>query len=505
MLGAGALHALSLSNSQTWWLQLLSLSMLAHATAGQTPRRTASRAWLFGTGWLTSGLWWLYISMHEFGNLPSLMAAAAVLLLAAALSIYYALALALWARLRGDVSGAWGFISHALSWSACWLVAELARATFLTGFPWIASGYAHVSGPLSLWAPWIGVYGLCALAALSSFAISAWLRTETPRRHAALLSGSVLSLLLLGWWLPNQFTTSTGSMTVSLLQPNVAQDLKFDPSHIDANLRSLTEQVQRAKGQLVVTPESVVPLSYDDLGEVFWDELRSPFAQAGRGILVGIFVQDEDGGYVNSMVGFSERADQYQYGKRHLLPFGEIIPPGFEWFVRMMNIPIANQARGRSTAPFELAGQRVRPLICFEDLFGEDMARSMVGPHAATVLANASNLAWFGPRMVQDQHLMFSQMRALEFERPVVRATNTGSTAVVDHQGEVVARLAALTHDTLESEVEGRIGETPYARWLSRMGLWPLWLLAAAGLWAPTVCGLKFWRRMPWHRKVPHA
>ena len=116
------------------------------------------------------------------------------------------------------------------------------------------------------------------------------------------------------------------------------------------------------------------------------------------------------------------------------------------------------------------------------------MASSMVGPHAATILANASNLAWFGPRMVQDQHLMFSQMRALEFQRPVVRATNTGSTAVVDHRGEVVARLPSLARDTLESEVEGRVGETPYARWLNSLGLWPLWLLAAAALVTPWAC-----------------
>ena len=121
---------------------------------------------------------------------------------------------------------------------------------------------------------------------------------------------------------------------------------------------------------------------------------------------------------------------------------------------------------------------------CFEDLFGEDMVQSLVGADAATILVNVSNLAWFGPRLVQDQHLQFSQMRALEFERPVIRSTNTGATAVVDHHGRVAARLPPLVAATLDAKVEGRIGETPYARWLAAAGLWPLAVAAAALLLA---------------------
>ena len=146
--------------------------------------------------------------------------------------------------------------------------------------------------------------------------------------------------------------------------------------------------------------------------------------------------------------------------------------------------------RGRQALAFEpgLGGQRLRPLICYEDLFGEDVVASALdqGEAAATVFVNASNLAWFGPRMVQDQHLQFSQMRALEFQRPVVRSTNTGATALVDHRGQVLARLPVEQQGVLEVEVRGRRGETPYARWLSRLQLWPLWGLALLGL----ACGL---------------
>jgi apolipoprotein N-acyltransferase len=141
--------------------------------------------------------------------------------------------------------------------------------------------------------------------------------------------------------------------------------------------------------------------------------------------------------------------------------------------------------RGDHQRPWAVAGQALRPLICYEDLFGEDIVNSVVGPDAATVFVNVSNLAWFGTVMIQDQHLQFSQMRALEFQRPVARSTNTGATAVVDHRGQVTARMPALERGVLEASVDGRSGSTPYARWLHALGLWPLWgmaLLALLGL-----------------------
>lgn len=265
----------------------------------------------------------------------------------------------------------------------------------------------------------------------------------------------------------------------------MAQDLKFDPARMAANFERLARDVEAARGALVVTPESVVPLPLSALEPGQWQRLQRAVAAPGRAALVGIFMGDDAHGYVNSMVGLSAASDgtgptAYVYGKQHLLPFGEVIPFGFKWFVRAMNIPLDDQAEGNNSQPMAMGAQRLRPLICYEDLFGEDIVGSAVGPAAATIFVNASNLAWFGTLMVQDQHLQFSRMRALEFERPFIRATNTGATTVIDHRGRVTARLPAAEAGTLEAEVEGRIGDTPYARWLHRLGLWPLW--AAAGL-----------------------
>ena len=456
---AGVLHTSAFAPTGAWYLQIIALALLFAIVEQAMPRFAALVGALFGFSWLASGLWWLHISMHQFGGIPWIAAALAVALLAAFLSGYYALALGLTARWIAP--GRW----RVLALVPAWLLAELARATWFSGFPWIASGYAHTVGPLAGWAPWVGVYGICALAALAAAGL-VWLK-----RGAVAWAAPALLLPLSGWLLPQDFTTSTGHLAVTLVQPSIPQDQKFDAERFSTNLETLARLIESARGRVVITPESVVPLPLVELDPATLARLSRP----ERPALIGAFLGNADDGFINSVVALGS---DYHYGKRHLLPFGEFIPPGFGWFVHAMNIPLDDQARGDHQHPWVVAGQRLRPLICYEDLFGEDLVQSAVGSDAATVFVNVSNLAWFGTVMIQDQHLQFSQMRALEFQRPVVRSTNTGATAVVDHHGLVTMRLPPLLRGVLEAEVDGRSGSTPYARWLAALGLWPLWGIA---------------------------
>lgn len=478
LLLAGVAQTASFAPLEWWPLQFLAFGVLALALRGATLRQAAWRGWLFSFAWLSSGLWWLYISLHDYGAMPAALSVLAVGLLAAGLSLYVAGAMALYAFIQPRAP-----VQAALAFTACWLLGELARAQWFTGFPWIASGYAHAGSPLACLAPWVGVYGIGAVAALTgaSAAMLLWRWPGGPRPWGLLLA--LGAIWILPRWLPQNFTASAGHLRMSLLQPNVPQDLKFDPNQIAQEMSALQSQLHVARGQVVVTPESVLPVPRDRLDPAFWRELTAPFRRGDRAALIGTFLGNDADGYVNSMVGVSAADTDYSYGKRHLLPFGEFVPTGFRWFVDLMQIPLGDQARGRSQAPFAVVGQRLRPLVCYENLFGEDMVASVTdGPDAATVLVNVSNLAWFGRRMVQDQDLQFSRLRALEFQRPIVRATNTGSTAAVDHHGVVVARLPAEAMGTLDVDVEGRLGSTPYARWLAAFGLWPLWGLALAAL-----------------------
>jgi apolipoprotein N-acyltransferase len=190
---------------------------------------------------------------------------------------------------------------------------------------------------------------------------------------------------------------------------------------------------------------------------------------------------DINTGYTNSVIGLKPAQSQpWRYDKQHLVPFGEFIPPFFRWFTALMNIPLGDFNRGAlRQAPFEWQGQKLAANICYEDLFSEELALQFSqADQAPTIFVNVSNLAWFGQSQAMDQHLSIARMRALEFSRPFVLATNTGLTAIVSHQGQVTHSLPRDTRQVLVAEVEGRTGLTPYARWMARFGLWPLWIFA---------------------------
>lgn len=470
----GGLQTAAFVYTEAWWLQMLCVTLLAWRVSEVRPRRAAVLGWCFGTAWLASGTWWLFISMHRYGGLPGWMAALAVLALAGVLSLYLAAACAAYARWR------WGrLLPDALLFGAVWLLAELARGVVLTGFPWVAAAYAHVDGPLAGFAPWIGAYGIGFVAALLSAALAlAFLQG----RHRAWTGVATAAVLVLGANAESTFTRPTGTLSVTLLQGNIPQEEKFASEHQGAALEWHVDRLLEAKSDLVVAPETAVPFLPQQMPEGFWQGLRARFSNGRTHALFGVPLGDEQTGYTNSAVGFAPGRPEYRYDKHHLVPFGEFIPPGFRWFTRLMNIPLGDFNRGALNAPsFVVGPERVAPNICYEDLFGEELAARFVDPaNAPTIFANISNIGWFGDTVAVDQHLNISRMRALEFERPMLRATNTGATVIVDHRGKVVQSLRPHTRGVLEGTVQGRDGLTPFAWWASRYSLWPLALLAAA-------------------------
>ncbi len=460
-----------------WWLQCAALGVLVgvlHCCSHW--KQAAGFGLLFATAWLCATFWWLYISMHTYGGLNSLLTAIAIVSLAAALGLYYAVACGLYWRLKGDRP-----LMASLTFAALWTMAEMARGTWLTGFGWGAVGYAHLTGPLAGFVPWVGAYGVGALAAwLAAGAVLA------PRSGNA-LRFALVALFGVGLLVPlthPAWSQSAGHLSVTLLQGNIPQDEKFQSgSGIPLALRWYGEELNRSATDLVVAPETALPVLPQDLPDGYWDGLTARFTLGKQAALVGSPWGNLREGYTNSVFAFGPNPkEEWRYDKHHLVPFGEFIPPLFRWFTQMMNIPLGDFNRGAiGQASYPWMGQLLALNICYEDLFGEELGARFIDPALApTIFVNVSNIGWFGDSVAIDQHLQISRMRAVEFERPMLRATNTGATVVIDHTGRVTHSLPRSTRGVLVGEVQGRTGTTPFAWWVARFGLWPIWIIGLA-------------------------
>lgn len=478
-------HWVGLAQGQTlWWLQWLAMALLVHLLlTTQSARQAAWLGWLFACAWLSATFAWLYTSMHTYGGLAGGLALLAVLTLAGLLALYYAAISWLFKALAQYSKG-----FTAILFASLWLTAELARGTWLTGFGWGAIGYAHTDGPLGALFSWIGVFGVTAVAAVLAALLAQLARSASwaQARTSALLA---LGLLAVTAWLPSSESAPDQSFSVRLLQGNIAQEEKFQPhSGIPAALTWYGTELTNSSADLVITPETALAVLPDQLPDGYWQTLTQRFAKGRQAALVGVPMGSYAQGYTNSVAGFKAgQPEPWRYDKHHLVPFGEFIPPFFRWFTDLMHIPLGDFNQGDLPQPtFDWQTQRVAVSICFENLFGEELATQFKdADRSPTVLVNISNLGWFGQNLAMDQHLQIARARAREFGRPFVLATNTGRSAVVDAQGQITHALPPHTQTALTAQVQGRVGNTFYARWVSRWGLWPLWLLALGipGIW----------------------
>jgi len=460
----------------------------------ESPRAGAWIGFFFGAGLFGVGTSWVYIALETFGAMPAPIAVLATAVFVTCSSLWTALAG--WTAVRLTPGSG---VARLLAAAAAYVLCEWLRSYLFTGFPWLAVGYAELpsSGglPLAGYAPTGGVF-LVSLMVASSAAAVAGITTavaESKRRPIVTWLAIIAVIAVAGaLQLRTQWTRPEGApVAISLLQGNISQAQKFDPSFRPRNREIYQQLVQSARGRIVVMPESAFAEFADEIpGEVF-ARLASEASTRNGIVLAGLFIAEppvRPGGeerIYNSVVGLDASTPQL-YRKRHLVPFGETIPfkPVAGWFInQVLAIPLADQSAGPADqAPFEGAGQRLAVNICYEDAFGAELIPSA---RAATLLVNVTNDAWYGRSIAARQHNQIAAMRALETGRPMLRATNTGITAAIDHRGRVISELPWFVAAVLEVEIAGRVGDTPYLRF----GDWPALVLAAllllaAALWA---------------------
>lgn len=452
------------------FLQLIGLSVLT-SFLHKRPEKALAMSWCFATTWIGVSVWWLYIALHDVGGMPSISSITAICLLCGGLAIYYAITLKIFVSLKSNNS----CLVHFL-FASCWTVAELARAQWFTGFPWSAIGYSHVNSLLSLAAPFAGVYGVGFLAAFAS----SWLGMQAQKQQNIYLKSVKITMTLLVLSLPAmREENKTGDiLAVNLLQANISQTTKYNSGRKEA-LEWYAGQLQASKADLTVLPEIAIPYFKNELPPGYWDQISEKFENENQIAVLGIPTWDSEKGYGNSATGLGFGGEK-QYDKYHLVPFGEFTPDSMKWFTRLMVNDLGDFNRGSvKQAPFVWRGHKLSLTICYEDLFGEDLAVRFVDTeNIPTVFVNISNIAWFGDSMVVNQHLDIARMRSLEFDRPTVRATNTGGTAIISAQGRIVQQLPAFVRGNLEGQVISRQGAiTPFAYWAGHWGLMPFWVL----------------------------
>jgi apolipoprotein N-acyltransferase len=464
-------------------------------------RQAAWIGFAYGLGLFLFGVSWVYVSLHDFGAMPAPLAAAATLLFCAAIALLPAAGG--YAAARFNVTPA---IRLGLLVPALWTLTEWVRGWLLTGFPWLAAGYSQVPlSPLAGYAPVLGIYGVTlATAVTAGLAAVLWEHytakaegrrqtAEGPPTRARSVLSFILhpsSFILLAIWFGGlglkqiAWTEPAGApVTVSLLQGNIAQDLKWREDRVRPTLDAYRGLAEASTSRLIILPETALPLFLDQVPQDYLSAIGAHARRTGGDILIGVPERLASGEYFNSVVSFGGSPTQ-AYRKSHLVPFGEFIPlrPVLGWIVGVLAIPLQDFSRGgEDQRPLAVAGQRVAVNICYEDAFGEEIIRQLP---EASLLVNVSNVAWFGRSIAPQQHLQISQARAIETGRYMLRATNTGVTAAINPRGEVVATAPEFTTASVTYRVQGYGGSTPYVRWGNYAVLVLCLALLALARWA---------------------
>ncbi|MDT8407299.1 MAG: apolipoprotein N-acyltransferase [Methylococcales bacterium] len=450
----GVLMTLSFAPFDLAWLSFIALPGLFLVADRGSVKHAAWSGFLFGLGWFGSGVSWVFVSIYDHGGEQLWMALAATLLFVLLWSIFPALSMGLarWLKARLPAS--------ILLLPAAWLAVEAIRGMwFLQGFPWLLAGYSQIDTPLAGFAPVLGVYGLTFVLALLANSL-AWM-SQYPQHRPVL---ACLLLIVAGLSLAGTqwtWTRSQGSLMVSVAQGNIAQRDKWQPQHRNATLDRYVSLTEAHWQPLVVWPEAAIPAFYHEVSPGFLDYLDE-LAQAKQAtVLTGLPVKREDGRRFNAALAVGQ--SQGWYFKKHLLPFGEYLPwaDTLEPWVARLNLPLGHFSAGDAQQPLlSVAGQRLILSICYEDVFPAT-AREL---NDARFLVNITNDAWFGRSIELAQHGQIARMRALESERYLVRAANTGLTAIINHKGRLQTSAPLFTATIISGQIDLRSGLTPFSR-----------------------------------------
>lgn len=479
-LAAGTITPLALAPFDVWPLAVVSIALFYLGLRDLAPKHAALRGWCYGFGLFVAGTSWVYVSIHDYGAASPPLATILTLLFVAGLGLFFALSAWLWARWLRRVEAP---LADALAFAALWLTQEAFRGWFLTGFPWLYAGYSQLDGPLAGLAPLGGVWLVSFCLALSAALL---VNLTHLRKHKAFLAIG-LALLAAPWVAGlalkgHAWTNVKGAaLSVSAMQGNIEQNMKWDPEQLNAQLalyRDMTFSAQPT--DLIIWPETAIPVLKDRaLGYL---SMLNRFANEREAALItGVPIRQNDARgelrYYNGISVVGQGSGDYL--KQKLVPFGEYVPlqEMLRGLIAFFDLPMSDFARGSAEQSLlQAKGYSLASLICYEVVYPE-FAASLAAQ--SDLLLTISNDTWFGRSIGPLQHLQMAQMRALESGRWMIRATNNGVTALIDPQGQISERLPQFEQGVLYGQVTPMQGLTPYLYWRG----WPM-LILCLGLFA---------------------
>jgi len=443
---------------------------------------------LFGLGMFGTGITWIFISIHEHGNVDLILSLFLTSLFVIVLSLFPAFAGFCAVRLKSSGSPRYETLRMVMIFPSIWVLFEWIRGWFLTGFPWLNLGYSQIDAPLAGLAPVAGVYGVSLATAICCALLAATFNLGRREIKGGYLIVFISLWLVIAAVLHIEWTGRDGTaIKVAIVQGNIPQDLKWHPEMRQPTFELYTALTRKHwDSDLIIWPETALPAFYDEARD-FLQDLGKEARSNHSDLLVGLVYQEPDSlKYYNSMVSVGER--ERLYHKQHLVPFTEYLPLKtlLAGIVDFMNVPMSDFSAGSRNQPLlQVAGHKIGMSICFEDAFGEEVIRTLPD---ASILVNVSNDAWFGRSIAPFQHLQIARMRALETGRPLMRATNTGISAMIDHSGKVQSVAPQFTEYVLSAKTQPMTGSTPYVQY----GNYPVLFLICLMLFAALFSGKNY-------------
>lgn len=412
--------------------------------------------YLFGLSMFGIGVSWLHISINLFGGMHIIGAWFFTFLLIAFISLYPALCVYLANRF---------FKKHALLvLPALWLISEWARGWIFSGFPWLNIGTSQTDSPLVNFAAVIGDYGISFVVCVITILIVSLFISNLKTK--VISSSIIVCIFLVSLLLENiNWTETTGKeLNVALIQGAIPQEIKWR-----REFRDKTYEIYSSLSQpywsldLIIWPETAIP-SYYHTASDFIDRISDKRQNANAYFMSGLVKKDlTSDKYFNSIL-LMDGAHRF-YNKHHLVPFGEYLPLKsiLDRFLRFLQIPMSDFSAGKFENKVLETDKAIFGMsICYEDAYGKEIRQALPD---ANILINVSNDAWFGDSFAPHQHLQIARMRAIENGRYLLRATNTGISAIIDNKGKIIAKSPQFKPHALNAEAKLFNGATPFSQY----------------------------------------